>query len=104
MTVRWLCLISDAPPLLLVASAHDPVTRIEGARRLRRYLPGSRLVTLDNDYSHGVFAGRGNACVDHAVAAYLVDGTVPTADVRAVRGRACLRFRDTPKFLKSVFI
>ncbi|MGI5346943.1 alpha/beta fold hydrolase [Streptomyces sp. CA-250714] len=73
---------ADAPPLLLVASAHDPVTPIEGARGLRRLLPGSRLVTLDNDYSHGVFASRGNACVDGTAAAYLVGGRVPRADVR----------------------
>ncbi|MEU7314312.1 alpha/beta hydrolase [Streptomyces sp. NPDC007083] len=72
----------DAPPLLLVASAHDPVTPIEGAQGLRRLLPGSRLVTLENDYSHGVFASRGNACVDEAAAAYLIDGTVPRGDVR----------------------
>ncbi|RZB19872.1 alpha/beta hydrolase [Streptomyces sp. F001] len=72
----------DAPPALLVASAHDPVTPIEGARELRRLLPGSRLVTLENDYSHGVFASRGNACVDDTVAAYLIDGTAPAADVR----------------------
>ncbi|MEU9048950.1 alpha/beta hydrolase [Streptomyces sp. NPDC048384] len=71
-----------APPVLLVASAHDPVTPIEGARRLRELLPGSRLVTLNDDYSHGVFASRGNACVDGAVAGYLVDGEVPVADVR----------------------
>ncbi|MFE0253778.1 alpha/beta hydrolase [Streptomyces sp. NPDC059010] len=70
------------PPVLLVASAHDPVTPIEGARELRELLPGSRLVTLDDDYSHGVFASRGNACVDGPVAAYLVDGAVPAADVR----------------------
>ncbi|MFI9046971.1 alpha/beta hydrolase [Streptomyces sp. NPDC053427] len=72
----------DAPPVLLVASAHDPVTPIEGARQLQRLLPGSRLVTLDNDYSHGVFASRGNACVDDAAAGYLVDGRAPEADVR----------------------
>ncbi|TPQ20954.1 alpha/beta fold hydrolase [Streptomyces sporangiiformans] len=73
---------ADVPPLLLVASAHDPVTPIEGAHQLRHLLPGSRMVTLDNDYSHGVFASRGNACVDETAAAYLVEGTVPTADVR----------------------
>lgn len=72
----------DVPPLLLVASAHDPVTPVEGAHRLRRLLPGSRLVTLDNDYSHGVFASRGNTCVDDTAAAYLVDGRLPAADVR----------------------
>ncbi|WP_405535009.1 alpha/beta hydrolase [Streptomyces sp. NBC_00075] len=71
-----------APPVLLIASAHDPVTPIEGARELRRLLPGSRLVTLDDDYSHGVFASRGNTCVDSTAAAYLVDGRVPAGDVR----------------------
>ena len=45
-----------------------------GRTKLRRLLPGSRLVTLDNDYSHGVFASRGNACVDETAAAYLVEG------------------------------
>lgn len=70
------------PPLLLVASAHDPVTPIAGARAMKRLLPGSRLVTLDDDYSHGVFASRGNACVDGTVAAYLLEGTVPAGDVR----------------------
>lgn len=72
----------DAPPVLLVASAHDPVTPVEGAHRLRRTLPGSRLVVLDDDYSHGVFASRGDTCVDGTVAAYLLDGTVPATDVR----------------------
>ncbi|MFG2224004.1 alpha/beta hydrolase [Streptomyces sp. NPDC048644] len=72
----------QAPPVLLVSSAHDPVTPAAGARALRRTLPGSRLITLDNDYSHGVFASRGNACVDGTVAGYLVEGTVPATDVR----------------------
>lgn len=72
----------SVPPVLLVASDHDPVTPLAGARRMAAALPGSRLVTLANDYSHGVFASRGNACVDDAVAAYLVDGAVPGADVR----------------------
>ncbi|MFD9224953.1 alpha/beta hydrolase [Streptomyces sp. NPDC060064] len=71
----------EAPPVLLIASEHDPVTPVEGARQLRQWLPGSRLVTLHDDYSHGIFASRGNACVDSAAAAYLVDGTVPATDV-----------------------
>ncbi|MFD0392306.1 alpha/beta hydrolase [Streptomyces nogalater] len=52
-----------------------------GARQLAHRLPGSRLVTLHDDYSHGMFASRGNPCVDGTVAAYLVDGTVPAAHV-----------------------
>ncbi|MCE4946481.1 alpha/beta hydrolase [Streptomyces albulus] len=71
----------DAPPALLVASEHDPVTPIEGAYRLRPLLPGSRLITLHDDYSHGVFASRGNACVDATTAAYLTEGTLPAEDV-----------------------
>ncbi len=71
----------QAPPVLLIASAHDPVTPVEGARTLQRRLPGSRLVSLRHDYSHGVFASRGNGCVDGTAVAYLVDGTVPPADV-----------------------
>ncbi|WP_433854365.1 alpha/beta hydrolase [Streptomyces kronopolitis] len=71
----------QAPPVLLIASAHDPVTPLAGARALQRRLPGARLVTLHDDYSHGVFASRGNHCVDETAAAYLVDGHVPRADV-----------------------
>ncbi|KAF4409050.1 alpha/beta hydrolase [Streptomyces lycii] len=71
----------EAPPALLVASEHDAVTPIEGARQLAGRLPGSRLVTLHDDYSHGVFASRGNPCVDGTVAGYLVDGSLPAADV-----------------------
>ncbi|WP_432095583.1 alpha/beta hydrolase [Streptomyces sp. bgisy100] len=70
-----------APPALLVNSAHDPVTPLPGARAMHRRLPGSRLVTLHQDYSHGVFASRGNACVDTTAADYLVRGTVPRQDV-----------------------
>ncbi|GAB7029057.1 alpha/beta hydrolase [Streptomyces sp. NPDC021749] len=71
----------QAPPVLLIASEHDPVTPLAGARQLARRLPGSRLVTLHHDYSHGVFASRGNPCVDGTAAAYLVDGTVPAKNV-----------------------
>ncbi|MCE0445276.1 alpha/beta hydrolase [Streptomyces tricolor] len=93
---------------MLVASAHDPVTPVAGAHALRRLLPGSRLVTLENDYSHGVFASRGNACVDDTAAAYLVDGTVPPADVRCagpgLPWRAVTRgtARSAPSVLREV--
>lgn len=74
----------DTPPVLLIASTHDPVTPIRGARALQRRLPGSRLVALHDDYSHGVFASRGNACVDGTAAAYLLDGTLPRVDVHCM--------------------
>ncbi|WP_338895145.1 alpha/beta hydrolase [Streptomyces sp. TG1A-60] len=61
-------------PILLAASASAPVTPIAEARRLSRLLPGSRLVALDNDYSRGVFASRGNACTGDTAAAYPING------------------------------
>ncbi|WP_346776447.1 alpha/beta hydrolase [Streptomyces sp. HNM0574] len=72
---------AGVPPVLLVASEHDPVTPVDGARRMRALLPGSRLVTLHEDYSHGVFASRGNDCVDGTVSAYLTEGRRPARDV-----------------------
>ncbi|WP_340375230.1 alpha/beta hydrolase [Streptomyces sp. SS7] len=84
----------DAPPLLLVASAHDSVTMIEGVRQWRRLLQGSRLLTLDNDYSHGVFARR----VTPAWATRRPH-TSSTGRCRwrtcAARGPDCLRRSDT---------
>ncbi|MGR3937496.1 alpha/beta hydrolase [Streptomyces sp. BRA346] len=41
----------------------------------------ARGATLHQDSSHGVFASRGNACVDRTAAAYLVDGRLPAGDV-----------------------
>ncbi|MFE6774877.1 alpha/beta fold hydrolase [Streptomyces sp. NPDC057702] len=70
-----------AAPALLVASEHDPVTPLAGARRLAAGLPGSRVITLRDDYSHGVFASRGNPCVDQATATYLLTGALPGADL-----------------------
>ncbi|WP_217196127.1 alpha/beta hydrolase [Streptomyces buecherae] len=70
-----------AASALLVASEHDPVTPLAGARQLAARLPGARLVTLRDDYAHGVFASRGNPCVDRATTAYLLTGDLPAADV-----------------------
>ncbi|MFF8228051.1 alpha/beta hydrolase [Streptomyces caelestis] len=65
----------DAPPVLLVASASAPVALIAGARRLSRLLPGTRLITLDNDYSHGVLRqSRQRLRVGDAAAAFLFNG------------------------------
>ncbi|MER0243654.1 alpha/beta hydrolase [Streptomyces sp. HSW2009] len=70
-----------ATPPLLVASEHDPITPLVGARSLAATLPGARLVTLRNDYAHGVFASRGNPCVDRAVTGYLLAGALPATDL-----------------------
>ncbi|MEB3367685.1 alpha/beta hydrolase [Saccharopolyspora sp. S2-29] len=69
------------PPVLLTQAVHDPTTPLDGARRMQARLPGARMVTLHDSYSHGAFASQRNACVDDAAAEYLLTGSLPTRDV-----------------------
>lgn len=68
------------PPVLIVQSEMDSATPYEGARRARQYLPGSRMVTVDNEFAHAIYP-YGDTCVDATVEAYLIDGRMPGADV-----------------------
>ncbi|GAB2678024.1 alpha/beta hydrolase [Thalassiella azotivora] len=65
---------TTANPVLVVNPRYDPATRYEGAQLVNRLLPGSRLLTLEG-YGHTTLAQ--SACVDAAVAGYLVDGVLP---------------------------
>ena len=64
------------PPVLMVQSAHDPGTPIEGARNAHAKFGNSRMLTITDEGDHGIYA-FGNANVDKIVNAYLVDGVVP---------------------------
>lgn len=64
------------PPVLMVQSAHDPGTPIEGARNAHAMFENSRMLTVTDEGDHGVYS-FGNANVDKIVNAYLVDGVVP---------------------------
>ncbi|MGP4016627.1 alpha/beta hydrolase [Saccharopolyspora sp. 5N708] len=68
------------PPVLMLQSENDPATAREGAEIAHREFQGSRLISVRDEGDHGVY-GMGNACVDDAVAAYLVDGVVPGRDL-----------------------
>lgn len=72
----------DMPPVLLTQSEHDPTTPHAGAKRTQAVLPGSRMVTLTDCYSHGAFASQRNEHLDTIAADYLVHGVVPDHDVR----------------------
>lgn len=74
----------DMPPVLLTQAQQDPTTPYAGAKQMQTVLPGSRMITLHNSYSHGVFASQRSDCVDSAAADYLVHGVVPAADVHCV--------------------
>lgn len=64
-----------AAPILVVGTTRDPATPMVWAEHLAAQLDSGVLVRRDGDGHTGYNAG--NDCVDEAVEAYLVDGTVP---------------------------
>lgn len=72
--------LSEAPPVVVVNSAHDPATPYANAVEATALLPRARLVTWGGD-DHTSFAG-GHRCIDAAVVPYLLDGTMPPAGKR----------------------
>ena len=67
-------------PILIIGTRYDPATPYEWAVSLNRQLPTSRLLTYDGD-GHTAFGGQ-SSCVDGAVAAFLVSGTLPEPGAR----------------------
>ncbi len=66
-----------APPILLVGTTGDPATPYEGTRRMADELgKGVGVVLTWKGEGHGAY-GKGSDCVDSAVNAYLLEGTVP---------------------------
>ena len=57
-----------------------PATPYAWAKGLARLLPNSRLLTFVGDGHTG--QGRGNACIDDAVDAFYLHGTLPAKDLR----------------------
>lgn len=68
------------PPVLMVQSANDPATPLEGAQRAHHNFAGSALLTVINEGDHGIYAG-GNSCVDRVVENYLVDNLPPVDSI-----------------------
>lgn len=65
-----------APPILVVGGTHDPATPFKWAKAVAAELESGVLLTREGD-GHVSF-GR-TACIDDAVAAYLIDLRVPPA-------------------------
>lgn len=63
-----------ANPVLVVGNRWDPATPYSGALTVSRLLPESRLLTL-RGWGH-VASGQ-STCIDTAVGAYLLEGTLP---------------------------
>ncbi|CAL9650912.1 Carboxylesterase A [Streptomyces sp. enrichment culture] len=66
-----------APPILLVGNTGDPATPYEGTARMAEQLgEGVGFELTYRGEGHGAY-DRGNACVQSAVDAYLLDGRLP---------------------------
>ena len=66
-------------PIIVIGTIRDPATPYTWSVSLAKIFTGSRLISLDADGHTG--HGRGSACVDDAVDAYLLKGTLPTANL-----------------------
>ena len=66
--------------IVIIGTTGDPATPYAWAKGLARLLPNSRLLTFVGDGHTG--QGRGNACIDDAVDAFYLHGTLPAKDLR----------------------
>jgi pimeloyl-ACP methyl ester carboxylesterase len=69
-----------AGPIVVIGTTRDPATPYEWAVRLRDQLDKASLITFDGD-GHTAYT-RSNSCVDGAVDAYYLKGTVPKDGLR----------------------
>ena len=69
-----------AAPIVVVGTTRDPATPYEWAEQLADQLASGHLITFDGD-GHTAYM-RSNACVDRAVDAYFLKGTVPPDDLK----------------------
>jgi pimeloyl-ACP methyl ester carboxylesterase len=66
-------------PILVVSTRHDPATPYQWGVQVADELENATLVTYEGK-GHTAY-GEGSACVDNAVNAYLLKGTVPEKDL-----------------------
>jgi pimeloyl-ACP methyl ester carboxylesterase len=66
--------------ILIIGTTGDPATPYAWAKGLARLLPNSQLLTYVGD-GHTA-QGRGNACIDDAVDAFYLKGTLPAKELR----------------------
>jgi len=66
---------AGAPPIVVIGTTNDPATPYAWSQRLAKLLDPGVLVTFEGE-GHTAY-GRSNACIEDAVDAFLVDGTVP---------------------------
>lgn len=78
--VRERITAEGAAPIVVVGTTNDPATPYEWSVSLAEQLASGVLVTRVGEGHTGY--NKGNACVDGAIEAYLIDGTVPEDGLR----------------------
>lgn len=73
-------LVADGIPTLVLIGTADPATPLANSQRVLPRLADGYLVTMDGG-PHVIF-GRGDACPDDLVTAFLVDGELPPRETR----------------------
>src|SRR5439155_16482010 len=68
--------VTGAPPILVVGTTGDPATPYAGAETMVGRIAGSQLLTFDST-EHTAFGRAISTCIDDAVDAYLLAGTLP---------------------------
>jgi pimeloyl-ACP methyl ester carboxylesterase len=71
--------VKTSAPIIIIGTTGDPATPYAWAKGLHRVLTNSQLMTFVGDGHTG--QGRGNACIDSAIDAYFLKGTLPKADL-----------------------
>jgi pimeloyl-ACP methyl ester carboxylesterase len=66
-------------PVIVIGTTRDPATPYEWSVGLHQIFKNSKLISLDADGHTG--QGRGSACVDNAVDAYLLQGKSPNKNL-----------------------
>jgi pimeloyl-ACP methyl ester carboxylesterase len=66
-------------PVIVIGTTRDPATPYEWSVGLHQIFKSSKLISLDADGHTG--QGRGSACVDNAVDAYLLQGKTPSKNL-----------------------
>jgi hypothetical protein len=67
-------------PILVVGTTDDPATPYQNSVNLAKGFANARLLTRVGE-GHAAF-GAGNTCIDQAMNAYLVSGTLPADGTR----------------------
>lgn len=70
---------NSAPPMLIVSTKHDPATPYQWGQQVDDQLGNARLLTWDSHHHTAYY--EGSECIDTAIDAFLLSGTLPAADL-----------------------